>query len=47
MTDSRKSRIKYFRKLARGLPKYLENRDVLYKAYMEHIEKIKREKEYE
>jgi hypothetical protein len=45
LNSSQKSRIKYFKKLAKELPKDLENRDVLYKAYMDHIEKIRKEKE--
>lgn len=36
-----KKRIKYFQKLAYELPNDLENRDILYKKYMEHINKIK------
>lgn len=36
--------IKYFQSLANNLPKDVENRDVLYQKYMEHIEKIKKER---
>lgn len=46
LTSSQKSRIKYFKKLAKELPKDLENRKVLYRAYMMYIEKIRKEKEY-
>lgn len=56
MTSSQRTRIDYFKKLAKEVllqsPKYLEdseamNRDVLYKAYMEHIEKIRKEKQWD
>jgi len=42
MTELQK-RIKYFQSLADNLPKDLENRDVLYQKYMEHIEKMRQE----
>lgn len=51
MTNSQRTRIAYFKKLAKEVllqsPKYLDNRDVLYKAYMEHIEKIRKEKQWD
>lgn len=47
MTNSQRTRIAYFKKLAKELPKYLDNRDVLYKAYMDHIEKIRKEKQWD
>jgi len=41
-------RIKYFQSLANNLPKDVENRGIykymLYQKYMEHIEKIKKER---
>lgn len=46
MTESQRTRIKYFKKLAKELPKNLENRDILYTRYMEYIGKIKKEREY-
>lgn len=36
-------RIKYFQSLADNLPGDLEDRDVLYQKYMEHIEKMRQE----
>ncbi|UZS00859.1 hypothetical protein [Pseudomonas phage vB_PsaM_M1] len=36
-------RIKYFQSLADNLPSDLENRELLYRKYMEHIEKIRQE----
>lgn len=47
MTESQRTRIKYFKKLAKELPKDLENRDVLYQSYMNHVEKIKKEKQWD
>lgn len=47
MTTSQQKRIKYFKSLADNLPKDLENRELLYQKYMEHIEKIKKEKRYD
>jgi len=44
MTTELQKRIKYFQSLADNLPSDLENRDVLYQKYMEHIEKIKKER---
>lgn len=38
-----KKRLKYFQKLADELPDDLENKELLYKKYMEHIDKIKME----
>ena len=43
MTELQK-RIKYFQSLADNLPIDLVDRDVLYQKYMEHIEKIKKER---
>lgn len=43
MTELQK-RIKYFQSLADNLLSDLENRDVLYQKYMEHIEKIEKER---
>lgn len=43
MTNLQK-RIKYFQSLADTLPNDLEDRDMLYQKYMEHIEKIKKER---
>lgn len=40
-------RIKYFQSLADNLPNDLEDRDLLYQKYMEHIEKIKKEEKLE
>jgi hypothetical protein len=37
-------RIKYFQYLADNLPTDLEDRDLLYQKYIEHIEKIKKER---
>jgi hypothetical protein len=42
MTELQK-RIKYFQSLADNLPNDLEDRDLLYQKYMEHIEKIRQE----
>lgn len=47
MIESKRTRIKYFKKLVKELPKNLENRDVLYTRYMEYIEKIKKEKQWD
>lgn len=44
MTTELQKRIKYFHSLADNLPKDLENRDMLYQKYMQHIEKIKKER---
>ena len=46
MTELQK-RIKYFQSLADNLPNDLEDGDVLYQKYMEHIEKIKKEESYD
>ena len=37
-------RIKYFQSLADNLPNDLEGKNLLYQKYMEHIEKIKKER---
>lgn len=42
-TTELQKRIRYFQSLADNLPNDLEDRDVLYQKYMEHIEKIKQE----
>ena len=44
MTELQK-RIKYFQSLAANLPNDLEDRDLLYQKYMEHIEKIRQEEQ--
>jgi hypothetical protein len=46
LSDDQKLRIKYFRKLAKELPKDLEEREMLVELYMKHIENIKKEKSY-
>lgn len=46
-TTELQKRIKYFQSLADNLPSDLEDRDVLYRKYMEHIEKIKKEESYD
>lgn len=46
LTESQRTRIKYFRKLAKELPNDVEDRGILADCYMEHIEKIKKEKAY-
>lgn len=43
MTDKQR-RIAYFQSLADNLPQDLENRGILYQKYLEHIEKIKKER---
>lgn len=44
MNTELQKRIKYFQSLADNLPDDLEDRDVMYQKYMEHIEKIKKER---
>ena len=46
MTSSQRSRIAYFKKLAKELPKDVEDREALYKAYMDYIDKIRKEKKW-
>lgn len=42
--SDKQKRINYFIALAEGIPDDVENRDSLYKAYMEHVDGIRREK---
>lgn len=47
MTKSQQERIAYFKWLANDLPQDVPNRDDLHKAYMQHIEKIKKENQWD
>lgn len=47
MTESQRERIAFFKWLADDLPQDTPNRDDLYKAYMQYIEKIKKEKQWD
>lgn len=47
VTKSQRERIAFFKWLADDLPQDVPNRDDLYKAYMQHIEKIKKEKQWD
>ena len=42
--SDKQKRINYFIALADNIPEDVENRDSLYKAYMEHVDGIRREK---
>jgi len=44
--SDKQKRINYFIALADNIPEDVENRDSLYKAYMEHVDGIRREKVY-
>ena len=45
--SDKQKRIDYFIALAECVPDDVENRDSLYKAYMEHVDGIRREKVYD
>ena len=42
---TKQTRIDYFQSLADALPEDLENRELLYEKYQEHIETIRQEEE--